>query len=86
MLTLSTGQVPQWSASGITHAGLHMANTGDRIIFGRIFGSNRLDYAHLKEADDHYDIDVWENLGVGGTKRKCVPRLCLPTKLKTTCA
>ncbi|AEO70515.1 carbohydrate esterase family 3 protein [Thermothielavioides terrestris NRRL 8126] len=64
------GIVPQWTAAGITHAGLNTPNTGDRIVFGRIYGSNRLDYAHLKEADDHYDIEVWENLGAGGTKLK----------------
>jgi hypothetical protein len=54
---------------------LNTPNTGDRIVFGRIYGSNRLDYAHLKEADDHYDIEVWENLGAGGTKLKGLPAL-----------
>lgn len=40
------------------------------IKFGKIYGSNRLDYIWLKEEDDRWDMHVWENVGAGGTKVK----------------
>ncbi|KAH6611487.1 hypothetical protein Trco_001507 [Trichoderma cornu-damae] len=64
------GIVPYWSASGITHLGMHTPGVSGQIKFGRIYGSGRLDYIYLKEEDTYYDMIVWENQGAGGTKRK----------------
>ena len=44
--------------------------TRDQIKFGRIYGSGRLDYIYLKEEATYYDVQVWENKGSGGTRRK----------------
>jgi hypothetical protein len=62
--------VPYWSASGITHLGMPDSGVRNQIKFGRIYGSGRRDYIYLKEEDYHYDMQVWQNLGAGGTKRK----------------
>ena len=64
------GQLPAWRSAGQTHSGQETTGIQDRIKFGRIFGSGRRDYIYLKEADDHYDVVVWENKGSGGTKLK----------------
>ncbi|KAK4182717.1 hypothetical protein QBC35DRAFT_546288 [Podospora australis] len=64
------GIVPAWPHAGITHAGLGGTAVGDKIKFGRLYGSNRVDYTHLKESDDYYDMEAWQNLGAGGTKLK----------------
>ncbi|GFP57140.1 multidomain esterase [Trichoderma asperellum] len=64
------GIVPYWSASGITHLGMNTLGVREKIKFGRIYGSGRLDYIYLKEEDSYYDMLVWENQGAGGTKRK----------------
>lgn len=62
--------MPYWSASGITHLGMNTPGVREKIKFGRIYGSGRLDYIYLKEEDSYYDMLVWENQGAGGTKRK----------------
>ncbi|XEU97574.1 hypothetical protein FSHL1_002860 [Fusarium sambucinum] len=64
------GIVPNWRSAGITHAGQSSSGNQDKIKFGRIYGSNRLDYILLKEQKDTYDVLVWENKGQGGTKLK----------------
>jgi hypothetical protein len=63
-------QVPEWRSAGLTHPGQADSGITGNIKFGRIYGSNRLDYIYLREADDHYEVRVWENTGRGGTKRK----------------
>jgi hypothetical protein len=62
--------VPNWRSAGLTHAGQSSTGVQDSIKFGRIYGSNRLDYILLKEQKDTYDVLVWENKGEGGTKLK----------------
>ncbi|KAF5982347.1 acetylxylan esterase [Fusarium bulbicola] len=64
------GIVPQWRSAGQTHAGQAVSGIQDSIKFGRIYGSNRLDYIFLKEEKDHFDVVVWQNQGAGGTKLK----------------
>ncbi|EXK87540.1 hypothetical protein FOQG_08887 [Fusarium oxysporum f. sp. raphani 54005] len=64
------GIVPNWRSAGLTHAGQSSTGVQDSIKFGRIYGSNRLDYILLKEQKDTYDVLVWENKGEGGTKLK----------------
>ncbi|KAH7417851.1 carbohydrate esterase family 3 protein [Cadophora sp. MPI-SDFR-AT-0126] len=64
------GIVPDWRSAGQTHPGQTDVGIQDRIKFGRIYGSNRLDYIYLKESDKQFDVVVWENMGSGGTKRK----------------
>ncbi|KAK0384091.1 hypothetical protein NLU13_8180 [Sarocladium strictum] len=64
------GIVPGWASSGITHAGQGDSGIRGNIKFGKIYGSNRLDYIYLKEERDWFDVRVWENTGQGGTKQK----------------
>ncbi|KAF4968093.1 hypothetical protein FSARC_4454 [Fusarium sarcochroum] len=64
------GIVPEWRSAGLTHAGQSATGVQDSIKFGRIYGSNRLDYILLKEQKEHYDVVVWQNQGAGGTKLK----------------
>ncbi|KAL5083333.1 hypothetical protein Trisim1_001784 [Trichoderma cf. simile WF8] len=64
------GIVPNWSASGITHAGMNTPGVREQIKFGRIYGSGRRDYIYFQEEDTYYDMLVWENQGAGGTKLK----------------
>lgn len=64
------GIVPEWRDAGITHKGQAKTGIQDRIKFGRIYGSGRHDYIYLREDDTGIDMLVWENKGVGGTKRK----------------
>ncbi|KAF5001515.1 hypothetical protein FGRMN_986 [Fusarium graminum] len=64
------GLVPNWRSAGLTHAGQSSTGIQNKIKFGRIYGSNRLDYILLKEQKDTYDVVVWENKGEGGTKLK----------------
>jgi hypothetical protein len=66
----TSGIVPDWVSVGITHEGQPAVNIRDNIKFGRIYGSNRLDYIYIKEEDDYFDVLVWENKGSGGTKLK----------------
>lgn len=47
-----------------------MSGLKNRIKFGKILGSNRLDYIYLVEEDEWNDVRVWRNTGSGGTKRK----------------
>jgi hypothetical protein len=65
-----SGIVPNWVSAGITHEGQPAQDIRDNIKFGKIYGSNRLDYIYLKEEKDYYDVLVWENKGSGGTKLK----------------
>jgi hypothetical protein len=65
-----SGIVPNWVSSGITHEGRPETGIRQHIKFGKIYGSNRLDYIYIKEEDDYYDVLVWENKGSGGTKLK----------------
>jgi hypothetical protein len=65
-----SGIVPDWVSVGITHEGQPKQDIQQNIKFGRIYGSNRLDYIYLKEEDDYFDVLVWENTGSGGTKVK----------------
>ncbi|CVL03596.1 related to acetylxylan esterase [Fusarium proliferatum] len=65
-----SGIVPKWRSAGQTHAGEAVSGIQDSIKFGRIYGSNRLDYIFLKEEKDHFDVVVWQNQGAGGTKLK----------------
>lgn len=65
-----SGIVPDWVSSGITHEGRPQANIASHIKFGKIYGSNRLDYIYIKDEKDYYDVLVWENKGTGGTKLK----------------
>ncbi|KAG7409901.1 Multidomain esterase [Fusarium oxysporum f. sp. rapae] len=65
-----SGIVPKWRSAGQTHAGQAVTGIQDSIKFGRIYGSNRLDYIFLKEEKDHFDVVVWQNQGAGGTKLK----------------
>jgi hypothetical protein len=62
--------VPNWRSAGQTHAGQAVTGIQDSIKFGRIYGSNRLDYIFLKEEKEYYDVVVWQNQGAGGTKLK----------------
>jgi len=64
------GIVPEWVSSGITHLGMPDSAILEKIKFGRIYGSNRVDYIYLKENHDYFDMLVYENKGVGGTKLK----------------
>ena len=64
------GIVPEWVSSGITHLGMPESGILDNIKFGKIYGSNRLDYIYLKEKEDYFDMLVYENKGSGGTKLK----------------
>lgn len=54
----------------MTHVGQAVSGLKDKIKFGKIIGSNRLDYIYLVEGDEWYDVWVWRNTGSGGTKRK----------------
>ncbi|KAF5710337.1 acetylxylan esterase [Fusarium mundagurra] len=65
-----SGIVPKWRSAGQTHAGQAESGIQDSIKFGRIYGSNCLDYIFLKEEKDHFDVVVWQNQGAGGTKLK----------------
>jgi hypothetical protein len=68
-----SGIVPDWVSSGITHQGQPVGplqNIRNNIKFGKIYGSNRLDYIYIKEEEDYSDVLVWENTGSGGTKLK----------------
>lgn len=68
-----SGIVPDWVSSGITHQGQPVGpleSIRNNIKFGKIYGSNRLDYIYLKEEKDYFDVLVWENKGSGGTKLK----------------
>ncbi|KAM0549173.1 hypothetical protein ACHAPJ_009482 [Fusarium lateritium] len=65
-----SGIVPEWRFAGLTHAGQSATGVQDSIKFGRIYGSNRLDYIFLKEQKEYFDVVVWENQGAGGTKLK----------------
>jgi hypothetical protein len=65
-----SGILPNWVSSGITHQGQPATGLYDNIKFGKIYGSNRLDYIYLKEEKDYFDVLVWENKGSGGTKLK----------------
>jgi hypothetical protein len=67
------GIVPDWVSAGITHQGQpvgELQNIRGNIKFGKIYGSNRLDYIYIKEEKDYFDVLVWENKGSGGTKLK----------------
>ncbi|KAK3372649.1 carbohydrate esterase family 3 protein [Podospora didyma] len=67
----NAGIVPNWRDAGQTHGG--QAGTSglrNKIKFGRIYGSGRLDYIYLKEEATYVDVLVWENTGGGGTKLK----------------
>ncbi|KAM3066372.1 hypothetical protein ACMFMF_010333 [Clarireedia jacksonii] len=63
-------QIADWRSAGLTHQGHTDTGIQNRIKFGRIYGSTRLDYIYLKEQDKHYDVMIWKNKGSGGTKRK----------------
>ncbi len=63
-------QVPSWRRVGTTHAGMGVPGIRDQIKFGRIYGSNRLDYIYLQDMGTYYDVVVYENTGHGGTRRK----------------
>jgi lysophospholipase L1-like esterase len=68
-----SGIVPEWSSSGITHEGVTSdpkRQVGHQIKFGKIYGSNRLDYIFIKDEADYFDVVVYENKGSGGTKLK----------------
>jgi hypothetical protein len=68
-----SGIVPDWVSSGITHEGVVSGPeqyVNHAIKFGKIYGSNRLDYIYIKEEGDYFDVLVWENKGSGGTKLK----------------
>lgn len=68
-----SGIVPEWSSSGITHLGVVSGAeqyVNHQIKFGKIYGSNRLDYIYIKDQGDHYDVVAYENKGSGGTKLK----------------
>lgn len=68
-----SGIVPDWVSSGVTHEGVVSGPeqyVGHAIKFGKIYGSNRLDYIYIKEEGDYFDVRVWENKGSGGTKLK----------------
>jgi hypothetical protein len=65
-----SGIVPDWVSSGITHEGGPETSIRDHIKFGRIYGSNKLDYIYIKKEKDYYDVLVWENKGSGGTMLK----------------
>ena len=65
-----SGIVPDWVSVGITHEGRPETGIQNNIKFGKIYGSNRLDYIYIKKEKDHYDMLVWENKGSGGTKLK----------------
>ncbi|KAK3994266.1 carbohydrate esterase family 3 protein [Cladorrhinum sp. PSN332] len=65
------GIVPDWREAGLTHPGLPvLGDVRDRVKFGRIFGSGRLDYIYLQESARHFDVLVWENRGSGGRQSK----------------
>ncbi|KAK4902064.1 hypothetical protein LTR27_000966 [Elasticomyces elasticus] len=68
------GIVPEWVSSGAIPVGRkglgEFEGQWDVIKFGRIYGSNRVDYILIREEEDYYDVLVWENKGVGGTKLK----------------
>lgn len=68
--TRGSGIVPDWVSSGITHQGQPAIDIRNHIKFGRIYGSNRVDYIFLKEEETYFDVRVWENKGSGGTKQK----------------
>lgn len=65
-----TGIVPDWTHSGITHAGQATSGVRKQIKFGRIYGSGRLDYIYFQKVSDGYEMHVWQNTGGGGTRRK----------------
>ena len=68
-----SGIVPSWSSSGITHEGVvsgAQQYVNHQIKFGKIYGSNRLDYIYIRREGDDYDVVVYENKGSGGTKLK----------------
>jgi hypothetical protein len=65
-----SGIVPDWVSVGITHEGQAETTIRNNIKFGKIYGSNRLDYIYIKQEKDYYDMKVWENKGSGGTKLK----------------
>lgn len=64
------GIVPEWVSSGLTHQGVAESSVRDNIKFGKIYGSNRLDYIYIKNEENWYDVKVYENEGSGGTKLK----------------
>lgn len=68
--TRGSGIVPDWVSAGITHLGQGESGIRGNIKFGKIYGSNRLDYIYIKEERDWFDVRVWENRGSGGTKQK----------------
>jgi hypothetical protein len=65
-----SGIVPDWKSVGITHEGRPEKGISSNIKFGKIYGSNRLDYIYIKEEKGYHDMLVWENKGSGGTKLK----------------
>jgi hypothetical protein len=65
-----SGIVPDWVSVGVTHEGQPETTIRNNIKFGKIYGSNRLDYIYIKKEKDYYDMKVWENKGSGGTRLK----------------
>ncbi|KAK4450304.1 integrin alpha N-terminal [Podospora aff. communis PSN243] len=62
--------LPQWRLAGTTHVGMGVPGIRDRIKFGRIYGSGRLDYIYIEEKSTYFDVKIWENQGSGGTRRR----------------
>ncbi|RKU41801.1 hypothetical protein DL546_001959 [Coniochaeta pulveracea] len=80
MYVSDTGSVQTWinqrgdgngiRSAGQTHKGQAVSGLNQEIKFGKIMGTNRLDYIYLVKEDEWYDAHVWKNTGAGGTKRK----------------
>jgi len=64
---------PHWLDSGVTHLGVRMPDRVG-IRFGKVYGSGRRDYLHIRRAFDgdtaKYEVHAWKNLGSGGTYQK----------------